>query len=136
MTDRPFLMLGLALAASLALNGHQCKRMGAIEERERGKDEVIAELRKEPEWLGKVLVQHAVEQVDIEAVRKAARRGVREEIRANPVFKTWHGGLLPASVAPGGGLLGAARPGSHPADAAGAAPPGAAGPGLAGNDQR
>lgn len=113
------LVFGLALVASVALNGHMCKRVGEVEERERGKDEVIAELRKEPEWVNKVTVRHESERADIEAVRKAARQGVRDELRTNPVFKAWAGNMLPSSVSSGGGLLGASSPGNNQAQAPG-----------------
>ncbi len=136
MTAAPSLVLGALLAASLALNGHMCKRVIEAGERERGKDEVIAQLRREPEWLGKVLVRHEEETIDIESVRDAARQGVRDAMRSDPAYRDWAGGLLPAAVVPGGGLLGKAGSPSRPDRAPGLAPAGAARPAMDGKNQQ
>lgn len=136
MTDRAAWVFALLLAASLAINGYSCKRLGEAEAREKGKDEAIAELRKEPEWLGKITAGFENERADIEEFRKAARQGVRDEIRSNPVFKAWAAHKLPSSVAPGGGLLGQTRPGGNPAHATAITHDGAAAAVVDGNNKR
>lgn len=148
VTTRAGLVWAVALAASLAVNGHTCKRLGEIEERERGKDGTIAELRKEPEWLGKIMAGFEDERRGIEDIRKAARQGVRDEMRANPVFRAWADGKLPSSVAAGvaagaaagaaadGRLLGKTRARSHKTHAAAGADNGGGASGLDRENQR
>ena len=136
MTDKAALVWALLLTASLAANGHSCKKLGEAEAREKGKDAVIAELRNEPEWLGKIMAGFEHERTCIEDIRRAARQGVREEMRSNPVFRTWADGLLPSSVGPDGGLLGQTRPGGTTAHAAPITHDGAANAAVDGNNQR
>ncbi len=134
----PGLLLALAAAALILglLYRSAASELAEAVAREKSKDAVIAALRNEPAWIGKIMTGFEHERTDIEDIRKAARRGVRDELRASPLFRAWASGALPAAVAPGGGLLGAARAGNHPADASPSASAGTSRAGLDGDDER
>ncbi|CAK7067563.1 MAG: hypothetical protein DELT_01715 [Desulfovibrio sp.] len=131
--------LGVALAASLACNIHAYKQIGTIEERARGKDAVIEQLRAESALTDTVTVQHATETTDIADFRKTLRAELRAAF-CDPSFQAWAGTFLPSGVAAGassgGGLLGAARPGSDTGNAPALPAAGTTGSGLDGENQR
>lgn len=136
MNDSIAIILGLLLAASLALNGHQCTRIGEVEERERGKDAAIAQLKKEPEWLGKVLAGLNSDKNDIDSREEQRRQETKVEYRTNPETKSWGDTRLPDRVRAGGGLLGKTRSGGNQVDSSGSVDARAAVPGMDGGDKR
>lgn len=119
MNDSLLVILGLLLVASVALNGHQCTRIGEVEERERGKDAAIAQLKKEPEWLGKILAELNRDKNDIDSREEQRRQETKTEFRTNPETKSWGDTRLPDRVRAGGGLLGKTRSGGNQVDASG-----------------
>lgn len=123
-------VIGLLLVASVALNGHQCTRIGEVEERERGKDAAIAQLKKEPEWIGKVLAGLNNDKTEIDLREEKRRQETKKEFRNNPETKSWGDTLVPDRVRPGGGLLGKTRSGGNQAGPSGSVDAGTAVPGM------